>query len=105
VIVIRAIIEAAVVTIGRHNNPRIVTESIAGDTNGPHRMDPADLPYPEDNVVRLESAAHLLSAVCERKALVDDLERFPDSMRRFQVALKECLLKVEVLGGRVNRSD
>jgi hypothetical protein len=103
-IVIRAIMEAAESTIARHNNPRIVTESI-GDTNAPRRSDPTDFPYPEDNVIRLESAAHSLGAVCERRALADDLERFPDLMRRFEVALKECLLKVEVLGGRANRSD
>jgi len=104
-IVIRAIVEAAAPTIARHNNPRIVTEPIGGVTNAPRRIDPAEFPYPEDNVIRLESAAHSLGAVCDRKALADDLEHFPDLMRRFQVALKECLLKVAVLGGRANRSD
>ena len=102
-IVIRAIIEAAASTIARDSNPRIVTESIAGDTDAPHRIDPADFPYPEDNVIRLESAAQVLSAVCERNALVDDLERFPDLIRRFQAALAECLLQVNTLGGRLGK--
>jgi hypothetical protein len=103
-IVIRAIIDAAGVTIARGKNPRMIVENITGDTDAPRRIVPADFPYPEDNVIRLESAAHFLSAVGERTMLVEDLERFPDLMKRFQVALNECLLAVNALGGRANRS-
>ena len=102
-IVIRAIIEAAASTIARDSNPRIVTESTAGDTNAAHGIDPADFPYPEDHVTRLESAAHLLSAVCGSRALVDDLERFPDLFKRFEVALIECLESVNTIGERAAR--
>lgn len=99
-IVIRAITEAAAVAISRGRNPRLIVENIAGDTDAPRRVVPADFPYPEDNVIRLESAAHFLSAVCDRTALVDDLGRFPDLMKRFQAALTECLSKVNTIGGR-----
>jgi len=99
--VVRAITEAAAAILAEGGNKRLVVENITGETDIPRRMAPSDFPYPEDNVIRLESAAHFLGAVCDRQALVHDLESFPELMERFQVALMECLVKVNELGGRV----
>ena len=103
--VVRAVTHAAAVTMAGGGNKRITVENIAGETDVPHRIIPADFPYPEDNVIRLESAAHFLGAVCDRTSLVDDLASFPALRERFEEALTECLLRVSALGERARERD
>ncbi|HET6148620.1 MAG TPA: hypothetical protein VFH68_13885 [Polyangia bacterium] len=102
-IVVQEVTEAATAVMASGGNRRITVECITGEVEVPRHIVPGDFPYPEDNVIRLESAAHFLGAVCDRTALVDDLERFPDLMERYQVALSECLARVNALGSRANR--
>ena len=62
---------------------------------------PAPLPYPADHVHELQIAAACLRRAYQKRGQVADLEKSPELLEPFRVALAECALLVQALGRRM----
>ncbi|MBM7115487.1 hypothetical protein [Archangium primigenium] len=58
-------------------------------------------PYPENYVREAQIAAYLLRKAYNERRLIEDLERDPEQLERFKVALADVALMLRALGGKM----